>query len=632
MLEELRRRNFADTTIRSYLHGVEHFSRYFRRRPDQLGPEDIRKYQAMLFTQMKISTNTVILRLASLRFFHIHVLKRGWSIAETPYPKKVRHLPQVLSQEEVARLMDAAESPFHRILLMTLYATGARRAEVAHLKIGDIDSQRMVVHIRGGKGGLDRDVMLSPKLLEALRTHWRGLRRKPTEWLFPGNRWHTASYPVTTKVLWTACQNAAERAGLAHKHIHPHTLRHCFAHPPAGSRSRPAHHLDTARSSRPRSNYRLSASLPATSQRNPQPARCPHLRCTRRTQAQFMSRPPLEVADIVRCAGQAFLEHSRKWINWQHQKVLLAITRCRTAALGGHRDQCSGCGHSAISYNSCRNRHCPRCQGNARVRWLQQRERELLPTRYVHAVFTLPRELAPLALQNKRLIYSLLFHTSAATLLEIARDSRHLGAEIGFFSVLHTWNQRLQHHPHVHCVIAAGGLAPDHSRWISSRRSFFLPVKVLSRVFRGKFISGLKAAFREGSLQFHGPLLPLAEPRAFASWLRVLFRHDWVVYSKRPFGGPEHVLRYLGAYTHRVAISNNRLVALADGNVAFRWRDSAHGNKKRIMTLAVEEFLRRFLLHLLPRGFVRIRNFGFLANRRRTELLPLCSRLLHQSH
>ena len=315
----------------------------------------------------------------------------------------------------------------------------------------------------------------------------------------------------------------------------------------------------------------------------------------------------------------------------QHEKVLLAITRCRTAALGGHRDQCSDCGHTAISYNSCRNRHCPKCQGNARLRWLQARERELLPASYVHVVFTLPRELAPLALQNKRLIYNLLFHASAATLLEIARDPRHLGAEIGFFSVLHTWDQRLQHHPHVHCVLAAGGLAPDHSRWISSRRSFFLPVKVLSRVFRGKFVAGLKTAFHAGTLQFHGHLLPLAEPRAFASWLRVLFRHDWVVYSKRPFGGPEHVLRYLGAYTHRVAISNSRLVALADGNVTFRWRDSAHGNKKRLMTLPVDEFLRRFLLHLLPRGFMRIRNFGFLANRRRAELLPLCSRLLQPS-
>jgi hypothetical protein len=344
-----------------------------------------------------------------------------------------------------------------------------------------------------------------------------------------------------------------------------------------------------------------------------------------------MSRPPLEVADIIRCAGQSFIERSRKWINGQHEKVLLAITRCRTAALGGHRDQCSDCGHTAISYNSCRNRHCPRCQGNARLRWLQARERELLPTRYVHVVFTLPRELAPLALQNKRLIYNLLFHASAETLLEIARDPRHLGAEIGFFSVLHTWDQRLQHHPHVHCVVAAGGLALDHARWISSHLSFFLPVKVLSRVFRGKFVAALKNAVREAKIEFHGALAPLAEPRTFASWLRLLFRQDWVVYSKPPFGGPEHVLRYLGAYTHRVAISNHRLVALADGNVTFRWRDSAHGNKKRLMTVPVEEFLRRFLLHLLPRGFMRIRNFGFLANRRRAEFLPLCFRLLQDA-
>jgi len=339
----------------------------------------------------------------------------------------------------------------------------------------------------------------------------------------------------------------------------------------------------------------------------------------------------VEMADIVRYAGQGFIDRSRRWINGQHEKVLTAISRCRTAALGGHRDRCSGCGHTAISYNSCRNRHCPKCQGNARIRWLEQRERELLPTRYVHAVFTLPRELAPLALQNKRLIYGLLFRASAATLLEVAHDPRHLGAEIGFFSVLHTWDQRLQHHPHVHCVIAAGGLAPDHSGWISSRRTFFLPVKVLGRVFRGKFIAGLKTAFHQGKLEFHGHLASLAEPRSFAAWLRVLFRHDWVVYSKRPFGGPEHALRYLGAYTHRVGIANSRLVSLSEGQVSFRWRDSAHGNKKRVMSLPVDEFLRRFLLHLLPPGFVRIRNFGFLANRQRARLLPLCFNLLGSS-
>ena len=274
------------------------------------------------------------------------------------------------------------------------------------------------------------------------------------------------------------------------------------------------------------------------------------------------------------------------------------------------------------------NRHCPKCQGNARLRWLAAREAELLPTPYVHAVFTLPRELAPVALQNKKVIFNLLFHASAETLLEVARDPRHLGAEIGFFSVLHTWDQRLLLHPHVHCILAAGGLTPDHDRWISSSCRFFLPIKVLSRVFRGKFIAGLKAAFQAGDLHFHGSLLHLAQARAFAAWLRTLFRHDWVVYAKRPFGGPEHALRYLGAYTHRVAISNHRLVTLDHGHVTFRWRDSAHGNRKKSMTLSVDEFLRRFLLHVLPRGFVRIRNFGFLANRRRASLLPIGFELL----
>lgn len=337
------------------------------------------------------------------------------------------------------------------------------------------------------------------------------------------------------------------------------------------------------------------------------------------------------MADIIRSTGDSFLDRSHRWITFQHRKVLLAIPRCRTAALGGHRDRCADCGHVAISYNSCGDRHCPRCQGNAHLRWLQAREEELLPTRYVHAIFTLPREVAPVALQNKKLIFNLLFHASAETLLEIARDPRHLGAEIAFFSVLHSWDQRLLFHPHVHCIVAAGGLAPDHDRWISSSYRFFLPIAVLSRVFRGKFFTGLRTAFHRGDLHFHGSLRYLAEPSAFRAWLRTLFRHDWIVYAKRPFGGPEHALRYLGAYTHRVAISNSRLIALEHGNVTFRWRDSAHGNRKRLMTLPADEFLRRFLLHLLPRGFVRIRNFGFLANRRRATLLPLCRQLLHAS-
>ena len=341
-----------------------------------------------------------------------------------------------------------------------------------------------------------------------------------------------------------------------------------------------------------------------------------------------MDRPPLEVADLVRAAGGAFIERSRKWITWKHVKVLLAIARCRTAALGGHLDECAHCGHRAISYNSCRNRHCPKCQAGARERWLEKRRRELLPTRYVHVVFTLPRHLAPLVLQNKKVLYDLLFRTSAETLLEVARDPQHLGAEIGFFSVLHSWSQKLELHPHVHCVVPAGGLSADGTRWIKPRYDFFLPVEVLSRVFRGKFHHALKRAYRDGKLNFHGDLKLLAQPKTFAAWLRPMFRKDWVVYAKRPFGGPEHVLRYLGRYTHRVAISNHRLVAFADGKVTFRWRDSAHHNEQKLLSLAVDEFLRRFLLHLLPEGFVRIRNFGFLANRRRATTLPLCFQLL----
>jgi hypothetical protein len=337
------------------------------------------------------------------------------------------------------------------------------------------------------------------------------------------------------------------------------------------------------------------------------------------------------VADVIRAAGGSFLEHRLKWFTWLHLKVLNAILRCRTAALGGHVDACSGCGHQAVSFNSCRNRHCPRCQANARDRWLEAREKDLLPTRYVHVVFTLPGQLSPLALQNKREIYSLLFQASAETLLQIAGDPKRFGAEIGFFSVLHTWNQKLQHHPHVHCVVPAGGLAPDHSRWIDSQQRFFLPVEVLGEVFRGKFVDGLEQLHAEHKLAFHGTLSALQNRKAFAAWLRPLFRTKWVVYAKRPFGGAQHALRYLGQYTHRVAISNHRLVALADGAVTFRWRDSAHSNKKRLMSLPVDEFLRRFLLHVLPPGFVRIRHFGFQAHRCRGGLLPLCLQLLADS-
>ena len=341
-----------------------------------------------------------------------------------------------------------------------------------------------------------------------------------------------------------------------------------------------------------------------------------------------MKRPTLEVADIIRSAGEGFIDRNRSHLGWQQLKVLRAIKNCRTAALGGHLDQCSRCGHRAISFHSCRNRHCPKCQTNARNKWLAARSEELLGVSYFHVVFTLPHELSALALQNKRVLYDLLFQSSAATLSEVAADPKHLGADIGFLSVLHTWGQNLQHHPHVHCVVPAGGLSPDHARWIHPQHHFFLPVTVLSRVFRGKFVDGLQRLFGHNKLGFHGNLRPLADPKLFRSLLRTLFRQDWVVYAKRPFGGPEHVLQYLARYTHRVAISNHRLLSFAEGKVTFRWKDYAHGNKKRKMTVTTDEFLRRFLLHILPRGFVRIRHSGFLCARWRRALLPVCRKLL----
>jgi hypothetical protein len=341
-----------------------------------------------------------------------------------------------------------------------------------------------------------------------------------------------------------------------------------------------------------------------------------------------MTRPTLEVADILRAHGDRFLDRYRSSFDFQQLKAFRAIQRCRTAALGGHRDACPRCGYQAISYNSCRNRHCPKCQAQARERWLAARERELLDTNYFHVVFTVPHELNVLALENPRLFYDLLFTASTQTLLAIASDPKHLGAQIGVIAILHTWGQNLLLHPHIHCVIPAGGLSPDQSRWVRPRYPFFLPVKVLSRVFRGKFLAGLKRLHRRKKLQCAGPAAALADRRQFAKLVRRLHRHDWVVYAKPAFGGPLQVLRYLGRYTHRVAISNHRLLAFEKERVTFRWKDYAHGGKHGTMTVAAIEFLRRFFLHVLPKGFVRIRHFGFLANRFRASRLALGRQLL----
>jgi hypothetical protein len=339
-----------------------------------------------------------------------------------------------------------------------------------------------------------------------------------------------------------------------------------------------------------------------------------------------MPRPALELADLFRQYGPAYRQaHS---LPVQQHQLMRAIETCRTAALGGHIDKCDQCQFTRISYNSCRNRHCPKCQGKQRSQWLAQRKSELLPVEYFHVVFTMPAQLAAIAYQNKTVVYDILFRAAAETLLTIARDPKHLGADIGLFAILHTWGQNLHHHPHVHCVVSGGGLSPDYARFIHCRPGFFLPVRVLSRLFRRLFLQALQRAFDQQKLQFFQALTPLANASAFAAYLQPVRDAEWVVYAKPPFGGPETVLAYLARYTHRVAIGNQRLRAMQDGNITFQWKDYQRHNRVRNMTLDANEFIRRFLLHTLPPGFQRIRHYGFLANAHRRDKLALCRQLL----
>ena len=341
-----------------------------------------------------------------------------------------------------------------------------------------------------------------------------------------------------------------------------------------------------------------------------------------------MAAAPLEVADIFRRFGPVYRQTHVERLARAQRRVMSAIERCRTAALGGHVERCDACGHQRIAYNSCRNRHCPKCQSLARAQWLEARQAELLPTEYFHVVFTVPEPIAAIAYQNKRALYNMLFQASAETLRTIAADPQHLGAEIGFLAILHTWGQNLLHHPHVHCVVPGGGISADASRWVACRPGFFLPVRVLSRLFRRLFLEQLRHAFAAGKLRFFGALEQLHDAHAFAEYLAPAAQAEWVVYAKRPFGGPAQVLNYLGRYTHRVAISNNRLLSLDNARVTFLWKDYQHGAAKRPMTLEAPEFIRRFLLHVLPAGFQHLRSYGFLGNRYRDTKLALCRRLL----
>ena len=343
-----------------------------------------------------------------------------------------------------------------------------------------------------------------------------------------------------------------------------------------------------------------------------------------------MTRPALEVADVVRTQGRRFLQRYQSSLSYQQLKAYRAVERCRTAALGGHKDKCVDCQYEApLSYNSCRSRCCPKCQAQARRLWLQTQQRDLVNTNYFHVVFTVPHELNPLGLTSPRPFLDLLFDVSSQTLLQVAADPKRLGAEIGCLSILHTWSSNLLPHYHIHSVVPAGGLSADHQRWIHTNHPMFLlPIPTLRTVFRGKFLAGLRQLYRKRRLNLRGPAAPFRDPAWFEQLIEKLDNKDWYVYAKPPFGGPEHVLRYVGRYTHRLAISNHRLTAFDGERVSFRWRDYAHGGKQRVMTLDAVNFLCRFFLHVLPKGFVRIRHYGLWSNRFRKQLLPLARTLL----
>jgi hypothetical protein len=341
-----------------------------------------------------------------------------------------------------------------------------------------------------------------------------------------------------------------------------------------------------------------------------------------------VARSGPEVADVFRRYGEAYRENHGASLCTAQRRVMSAIELCRTAALGGHVERCDRCDHQRISYNSCRNRHCPKCQSLARAQWLEDRQAELLDTQYFHVVFTMPQSIATIAIQNREKVYAILFRAVSDTLQTIAADPKHLGAQIGFFAVLHTWGQNLLHHPHLHCVVPGGGISPDGTRWIACRQDFFLPVRVLARLFRRLFLKYLVDVFDAGDLQLSSSLEQLRTPRAFLRHIALARKTEWVVYAKKPFAGPEQVLQYVGRYTHRVAITNHRVLNIDGGKVQFRWKDYRDDSRQKTMTLAANEFIRRFLLHALPEGFQRIRYYGFLANRYRAEKLALCRQLL----
>ena len=569
MLEDMQVRHLSAGTQQVYRQHMARFARSCGRSPAVLGPEEIRAYQLHLTNEKQLTPATLVIVVSALRVLSRVTLHKTWSIeAVMPAPKKPQTFPVVLSPAEVVRLLDRVKHLKHRTILTTCDAAGLRLSEAVRLTVSAIDSQRMVLRIVQGKGQRDRYVMLSPTRLVILRDWWRV--GQPQHWLFPG------------------------------KHPERPTSR--------------------------RDDDGLRDRQPA----RPAPASGVGLTATACLRPRLVDRPTLEVADVFRQHGDASRAQAGGSLSTAERRVMTAIEACRTAALGGHVEQCDRCGHQRVWYNSCRNRHCPTCQSLARAAWIDARRADRLPVDYFHVVFTVPPAVAAIADQNKAVVSGLLFRAVAETLRTIAADPRHLGAQIGFFAVLHTWGQTLVHHPHLHCVVPGGGLSPDGTQWVSCRPGFFLPVRVLSRLVRRLLLDAVCEAFETGQVHFAGTLDALNDRPHVAAPLQPARQTDWVVYAKPPFAGPDPVLDYVGRYTHRIAISNQRLLALDAGQVRFRYTDSRrpHAPGQKTMPLAATEFIRRVLLHVLPRGFHRLRYDGLLANRTRHQHVAQCRQLL----
>ena len=542
---------------------------------------------------------------SALRFFFGVTLQRNDANAGMTTVREPNKLPVVLSPQEVERLRTRRLGS----------SIGLELGLWSGPRGGGIDSER-IGSAEQGKGRKDRYAMLPPTLLDLLRAWWLAARERgvmlPGGWLFPGQ--NPVNPLAKAHLPWRQGGGRHRQARLpAHTQAGGAEGRHRVIQVLLGHKK-----LDTT------ARYaQVAQHHPA--QRSRAGASEGAARLTRRRHAGIVGgrgRLPAH--------GPAWRRARAGHLSLGQLKVMSAIEHCRTAALGGHVAACEKCGHTHIAYNSCRNRHCPKCQGAAAKDWLAARQAELLPVEYYHVVFTLPAPIADIAYHNKAVIYGILFKAAAETLITIARDPKHLGARIGLIGVLHTWGSALTHHPHLHCIVPGGGLSPDGGRWISCRPGFFLPVRVLSRLFRRLFLDKLAAAHDAGRLRFFGNYRHLADAPAFAGYLGPLRKVEWVVYAKRPFAGPEAVLAYLSRYTHRVAIANSRLISLDDRGVTFTWKDyRIKGRRRRkIMTLATDEFIRRFLIHVLPTSFHRIRHYGLFANGGRAENLATVRELL----